>query len=263
MQRAISLLSPFVTKRNMAGRLAAAAVAAGLALAVTACGQASGASPASRGARPAPPSVAAAVSDPLACAAQVTNKHPRDHHTVGVQVQTVPHARVVTVAHFKKDNVRKAHRAGPAGRHTAVYPLYSAAPGFRVEVSVYVFRHGRRGTCTTSFTPRGAAPGPGPTPTPSPPPSALACTASMSDSTPAQHTTVDVDVSTSPTAAASATAHYRTTNTTHNGTADSSGDAAIPFNISDATIGFQVNVDVTVTLNGQSASCSTSFTPTS
>jgi hypothetical protein len=247
----------------MAGRLAAAAVAAGLALAVTACGQAS---PAGLGARQARPAVAAAISDPLSCTAGVTNKHPRDHHTVGVRVQTVPHARVVTVAHFKKAKVRKAHRAGPAGRHTAVYPLYSAAPGFRVAVNVYVFRDGRRGTCTTSFTPRGAAapgPGPTPTPTPSPPPSGLACTASMSNSTPAQHSVVDVDVSTSPAAAASATAHYKTTNTTHNGTADSSGDAAIPFNISDATIGFQVNVDVTVTLNGQSATCSTSFTPTS
>jgi hypothetical protein len=85
----------------------------------------------------------------------------------------------------------------------------------------------------------------------------------MSNGSPQQHTVDDVDVATSPNADVTATAHYKTTDTTHDGTADTNGDATIPFNISSATIGFTVDVDVTVSLNSQTANCSTSFTPSS
>lgn len=93
------------------------------------------------------------------------------------------------------------------------------------------------------------------------PAAALACSASMSNPTPSQYSTTTAVVHTAGGAAVSATAHYKTTDTTNSGTADSSGVADIPFRISRATKGYTVVVDVTVTLSGRSASCSTSFTP--
>ena len=97
---------------------------------------------------------------------------------------------------------------------------------------------------------------------PKPPPPVLACTASMSNPSPAQYHTTIVQVSTSAGAGVATVAHYRTTNTTHSAVADGSGVSAIPYNISAATVGFQVVVNVTVTLGGSQASCATSFTPT-
>ena len=92
-------------------------------------------------------------------------------------------------------------------------------------------------------------------------PSSLTCTASMSNPTPSDNSTDDVNVQTAAGAAVSATAHYKTTVTTHTGTADSSGKASIAFNIGGATKGYPVQVDVTVSEGGTTASCSTSFTP--
>jgi hypothetical protein len=93
-----------------------------------------------------------------------------------------------------------------------------------------------------------------------PPTSALSCTASMSNASPAQYSTTDVLVRTAAGATVSATAHYKSTDTTHTGTADSSGNEGFAFHISRATHGFTVEVDVQVSSGGQGAACSTSFT---
>lgn len=112
---------------------------------------------------------------------------------------------------------------------------------------------------------RGPAPTPSasPTRTPSPTPTAaqLSCTASVSNSSPADYSTVDVYVRTSPEATVTAVAHYRTTSHQKSATADSEGRATIPYDISDATKGYRVVVDVTVSSGSAKATCSTSFTP--
>jgi hypothetical protein len=61
-----------------------------------------------------------------------------------------------------------------------------------------------------------------------------------------------------PDTPASVTANYKTTTSTFGGGTDSSGTAAITFNIASPTAGFTVVVDANV----GGASCSTSFTPT-
>lgn len=91
----------------------------------------------------------------------------------------------------------------------------------------------------------------------------LSCRASMSNARPKDYTTTYVDVSTAARAHVKTVAHYKTTNTTHRGTANSKGKADIPYYISGATPGYTVKVDVTVTLGKKSGSCSTSFTPKS
>lgn len=93
------------------------------------------------------------------------------------------------------------------------------------------------------------------------PPAQLSCQASMTNASPAQYSTTDVIVHTAAGAGVTATAHYKTTDTTHAGTASGSGVADIAFSISRATIGYTVRVDVTVSRGGASNACSTSFTP--
>jgi hypothetical protein len=96
-----------------------------------------------------------------------------------------------------------------------------------------------------------------------PPANPLTCSASMSDSTPSHNETTDVIVSTKVAGASvMATAHYKTTTHAKSGVATSSGKADIPFDISDATYDRPVPVDVVVSSQGASKSCSTSFTPT-
>jgi hypothetical protein len=56
------------------------------------------------------------------------------------------------------------------------------------------------------------------------------------------------------------TQHYRTTNTTHHGTAGRKGNVSIAYHISDATPGFKVKVPVTVKKGSRTGSCATSFT---
>ncbi|TAM90509.1 MAG: hypothetical protein EPN43_05560 [Jatrophihabitans sp.] len=95
-----------------------------------------------------------------------------------------------------------------------------------------------------------------------PPGVAATCTASMSVSDPSQNSTTDVIVSTGvPGAQVSATAHYKSTDTTRTGVAGSDGTARIPFDVGRATMGYQVQVEVTVSANGSSRSCGTAFTP--
>jgi hypothetical protein len=89
----------------------------------------------------------------------------------------------------------------------------------------------------------------------------LPCSASMSNSHPRDHTTTSVRVHTGTFAAVKTVAHYRTTNTTHRGTAGRKGNLSLPYRISDATPGFRVKVSVTVKKGSRTGSCSTSFTP--
>ena len=89
----------------------------------------------------------------------------------------------------------------------------------------------------------------------------LVCSASMSNSHPKDHTTTNVQVHTGTFAAVKTVAHYRTTNTTHRGTAGRKGNLSIAYHISDATPGFKVKVSVTVKKGSRTGSCSTSFTP--
>ena len=89
----------------------------------------------------------------------------------------------------------------------------------------------------------------------------LPCSASMSNAHPADYTTTKVRVHTGTFAAVKTVAHYRTTNTTHHGTAGRKGNVSIPYYISGATPGYRVKVSVTVRKGSRTGSCSTSFTP--
>jgi len=89
----------------------------------------------------------------------------------------------------------------------------------------------------------------------------LPCTASMSNSHPADFTTTDVRVHTANFANVTTVAHYRTTNTTHRGTAGRKGNLSIAYHIKGATPGFKVKVSVSVMKGSRTGSCSTSFTP--
>ena len=89
----------------------------------------------------------------------------------------------------------------------------------------------------------------------------LPCSARMSNTSPTASTTTHVLVTTSRGAGVETVAHYKTTNTTHNATADSAGKADIAYRIYRATKGYRVVVNVTVTKGSASGSCKTSFTP--
>lgn len=90
---------------------------------------------------------------------------------------------------------------------------------------------------------------------------ALPCRASMSDATPKQYSDVHVRVKTASYARVRTVAHYKTTDTVKRGTAGSTGLARIKYYISGASAGYRVRVDVTVTKNGRTGRCSTSFVP--
>jgi hypothetical protein len=74
----------------------------------------------------------------------------------------------------------------------------------------------------------------------------LHCHASVSDATPEQYTDVYVHVRTRPHAHVHTVAHYKTTKTPHNASANRRGRATIDYYISDATPGYRVHVDVAV-----------------
>ena len=89
----------------------------------------------------------------------------------------------------------------------------------------------------------------------------LACSATMSNSHPKDYTTTKVQVHTGNFASVQTVAHYKTTNTTHHGTAGRKGNLSISYYISGATPGYRVNVSVSVRKGSRTGSCSTSFTP--
>jgi hypothetical protein len=90
----------------------------------------------------------------LSCHAAMTNRHPRDYTSTGIKVRTAPFAHIRTVAHYKTTNHPKTRQANANGRRTVWYYISGATPGFRVVVDVFVSKHGRRGSCSTAFTPR-------------------------------------------------------------------------------------------------------------
>ena len=95
------------------------------------------------------------------------------------------------------------------------------------------------------------------------PAAALKCHTWPSNQHPADFTTVSIRVRTAPHASVTTVAHYKTTNHTKHGTAGDMGHKNIPYDISGATPGFKVVVDVTTSRNGVTGHCSTAFTPVS
>ena len=89
----------------------------------------------------------------------------------------------------------------------------------------------------------------------------LPCHASMNNAKPRDYTDVDVNVVTASADRITTVAHYKTTKTTHTGTANRKGDASIRYYISGATPDFKVVVSVRVTSGNRTGSCSTSFVP--
>ena len=93
-------------------------------------------------------------------------------------------------------------------------------------------------------------------------------TASASPLTPEQFSLVKINVSAKTElglpikgATVKTVAHYKTTDTTKTGTTDSNGEAVINYSIGNATPGYKVWVDVTVSYQGNTATTMTSFTP--
>jgi hypothetical protein len=220
-----------------------------------------------------------AATGPLPCHAAMSISRPAGHTTDLLEIRTASRAQVTTVAHYTTASRKTTGRSGSHGRLSL--PLYiagNAARRHKVTITVTVMSGLRSGRCSTSYTPRvirHAAPPPSATPSsapppapshtrpPPPPPRALSCGASMSSSSPADYTDDYVDVTTMPYAGVTTVASYKTTSTQHTGQADGSGNATIDYYISDATVGYTVPVSVTVTARGRTATCSTSFTPSS
>ncbi|SPF43088.1 Beta-lactamase domain protein (fragment) [Candidatus Desulfosporosinus infrequens] len=96
----------------------------------------------------------------------------------------------------------------------------------------------------------------------------LAISASPSISNPAQNTIETIKVTEtvdgpSPAKDAQVTiiVHYKSKDSTYTGTTGSDGSVSIPFDISRATSGYTVKVDVTATYGGVTLTTTTSFTP--
>jgi hypothetical protein len=89
----------------------------------------------------------------------------------------------------------------------------------------------------------------------------LPCHASMSNAHPADYTTTTVNVKSVANVKVTTVAHYRTVNRVHHGRANAQGKAGIPYDISGATPGFRVIVDVTVKWPHRTGTCQTSFVP--
>ena len=101
----------------------------------------------------AQPASAVVQAARLACSASMTNSHPADYTSTGVKVSTAAFAHIETVAHYKTVTHPKYGTANSAGKQTIWYYISGATPGYRVVVDVYVSRNGRKGSCSTSFTP--------------------------------------------------------------------------------------------------------------
>jgi hypothetical protein len=89
----------------------------------------------------------------LTCSASMTNSHPADYTSTGVEVRTAAYADIETVAHYRTVTHPKYRTANRAGQQTVWYYISGATPGYRVVVDVYVSRDGSKGSCSTSFTP--------------------------------------------------------------------------------------------------------------
>jgi hypothetical protein len=126
-------------------------------LAATAAGAVIAASPATAAGIPAAARVPAAVRVPAAaglwCHASMSNSHPADYTSIYVNVDTVRHASVTTVAHYRTVNRKHTGRANNRGNAKIDYYISGATPGYRVKVSVTVTSGRDHGSCSTSFTP--------------------------------------------------------------------------------------------------------------
>lgn len=118
-------------------RVAAAAGMLGAALLPASMASAGAASPATR----------------LPCAARVTVARPAHGQRTDVIVRTAARAWVGAYAHYKTGVVKKTTHASAVGRATLAYSAGRAVYGHKVVVSVYVNKAGRKGKCSTSFTP--------------------------------------------------------------------------------------------------------------
>jgi hypothetical protein len=87
----------------------------------------------------------------------------------------------------------------------------------------------------------------------------LLCRAHMQDATPAQYTYNRAYVTTRAYARIRTVAHYKTTNTTKYGKANSAGRGSTRYYISGSTPGYRVYVDVYVSKSGRTGHCRTSF----
>jgi hypothetical protein len=126
-------------------------------LAAAAAGAVIAASPATAAGVPAavraPAVVHAPAADGLRCHASMSNGHPADYTNVYVNVGTVRHASVTTVAHYRTVNRKHTGKANNRGNAKIDYYISGATPGYRVKVSVTVTSGRYRGSCSTSFTP--------------------------------------------------------------------------------------------------------------
>ena len=73
---------------------------------------------------------------------------------MGIRVRTVRHARIRVVAHYRTISHAKRARASVQGLRMVWYWTSGATLGYRVQVTVRVSRKGRKGWCSTWFTPR-------------------------------------------------------------------------------------------------------------
>jgi hypothetical protein len=100
-----------------------------------------------------PQAEAAASAKRLTCGASMTNAHPADYTSTGVNVRTVAYAHIKTVAHYRTVTHPKYATANADGRRSVWYYISGATPGYRVVVDVYVSKGAKKGSCSTSFTP--------------------------------------------------------------------------------------------------------------
>jgi hypothetical protein len=92
-------------------------------------------------------------------------------------------------------------------------------------------------------------------------PKPLRCSASVTNNHPSDDSTTSVLVQTVAHARVATSAMYKTTTDTQRARANSHGLAATSYDVSDATPGFRVQVQVLVRLGHRSGQCLTSYVP--
>ena len=93
---------------------------------------------------------------PLSCVATVTTSHPAQQAKEVVTVKTAAHAKVLTVARYRRAAAPKLTVTNALGLGKTAYNVGPAAVGFPVKVVVAVAKGSQKGTCTTGFTPSSA-----------------------------------------------------------------------------------------------------------
>jgi hypothetical protein len=93
------------------------------------------------------------------------------------------------------------------------------------------------------------------------PAKALSCTATATPTQPMQNTTAVVAVNTTPASVVVATAHYQTSLSVKTVVSNSLGQARVSYPVGPATVGYRVNIAVSVAKGSQKGACATSFVP--